>query len=178
MYNFVQMEKEEYFSVGKIVTTFGLQGQIVLQHSLGQKTDLAGLQVMLVEVRKDDLVPYFITNAKAKNENETYITIEDITTKEKAKRLVSRPVWFKETDFQKFVAIASSLSMLGFTIYDNEKELSVITEIIEQPHQVLAKIIYDNKEMLIPIHQAFIVEVDNKNKKVVLDLPEGLLDIF
>lgn len=172
------MEKEQYFGVGKIVTTFGLQGQIVLQHSLGQKTDLIGLQVIMVELRKDDLIPYFILNAKAKNATETYLTIEDITTKEKAQRLVSRPVWFKETDFQKFVAKASSLSMLGYTIYDNEKELNVITEIIEQPHQVLAKIIYDNKEMLIPIHQAFIVKLDVANKKIILDLPEGLLDIF
>jgi 16S rRNA processing protein RimM len=172
------MEKEEYFSVGKIVSTFGLQGQVTLQHSLGGKTNLTGLQVVMVEVRRNDLVPYFITATKAKNDTEVYLTIEDVTTKEKAQKIVSRPVWFKESDFKKYVAQSSSLSMLGYTIYDNEKELSVITEIIEQPHQVLAKIIYDEKEMLIPIHKAFIVEVDNKNKKVVLNLPEGLLDIF
>jgi 16S rRNA processing protein RimM len=172
------MEKEEYFSVGKIVNTFGLQGQVVLQHSLGGKTNLTGLQVVMIEIRRNDLVPYFITNTKAKNESEVYITIEDITSKEKAQKLVSRPVWFKQTDFKKYVAKSSSLSMLGYTIFDNDTELSQIIEIINQPHQILAKIIHNEKEMLIPIHEAFIVKVDNDNKKVILNLPEGLLEIF
>jgi 16S rRNA processing protein RimM len=176
--NFVAMQKEEYFGVGKLVGTFGINGQIVLLHSLGKKTNLKGLEVIMIEVRKGELVPYFVQETKAKNDTEVYLTLEDISTKEKAQRLVSRPVWFKVTDFNKFVDQSSSISMLGYMIYDNEKELSEIVEIIEQPHQILAKIMYDAKEMLIPIHETFIINIDHKNRKVVLNLPDGLLDIF
>jgi 16S rRNA processing protein RimM len=73
---------------------------------------------------------------------------------------------------------SSNLSMLGYMLYDKEQALSEIREVIEQPHQVLAKIIYKEKEMLIPINEAFIVKMDAKHKKIILDLPEGLLDIY
>ncbi len=172
------MQNEEFFSVGKFTNTFGTNGQLVLKHSLGKKTNLKGLQVIMVEVRRNDLVPYFIIETKLKSDTEVFITLEDITSKEKAQRLASRPVWFKDSDFKIFVAASSSLSMLGFMLFDNEKQLSEIVEIIEQPHQILAKIIYIEKEMLIPIHENFIIKIDNKKKQVILNLPEGLLDIF
>lgn len=169
---------EQLFNIGRLVATFGVDGQLVLQHALGKKTALKGLEVMMVEIKRDDIIPYFVTEVKIKNDTEVYVTFEDIDTKEKAKKLVPRPVWLKESDFKKYVAKSSTISLLGYIILDNEVELSEIVEVIEQPHQILAKIMYQQKEMLIPINEAFIVKVDHKNKRVVLDLPEGLLDIF
>jgi 16S rRNA processing protein RimM len=169
---------EQYFNIGKLVATFGIQGQLILQHALGKKTALTGLKVVMIEMKKDDLLPYFITETKLKNDTEIYISLEEIDTKEKAKLLVPKQVWLLQKDFEKHVAADTTLSLLGFTIYDNDKQLSEIVEIIEQPHQILAKIIYQEKEMLIPVNVAFMVKMDVKNKIVVLDLPEGLLDIF
>jgi 16S rRNA processing protein RimM len=34
------------------------------------------------------------------------------------------------------------------------------------------------KEALIPLHEETILKVDNKKKQVVVELPEGLLDIY
>jgi 16S rRNA processing protein RimM len=162
---------EQYFNIGKLVATFGVNGQLVIEHVLGKKTALKGLEVLMVEIN-------FVVETKIKNDTEVYISLEDVDSKEKAKRLVPRPVWLKEADFHKFVAKSSNLSFLGYMVYDKEKPLSDIREVIEQPHQVLVKIIYQEKEMLIPINEAFILKIDAKNKKVILDLPEGLLDIY
>jgi 16S rRNA processing protein RimM len=169
---------EQYFNIGKLVATFGVNGQLVIEHVLGKKTALKGLEVLMVEIKRNDLIPYFVVETKIKNDTEVYISLEDVDSKEKAKRLVPRPVWLKEADFHKFVAKSSNLSFLGYMVYDKEKPLSDIREVIEQPHQVLVKIIYQEKEMLIPINEAFILKIDAKNKKVILDLPEGLLDIY
>lgn len=169
---------EQLYNIGKLVATFGVNGQLVLQHALGKKTSLKGLEVMMIEIKKGELVPYFVTEVKIKNDAEVYVSFEDIDSKEKAKKLVPRPVWFKESDFKKYVAKVATLSFLGYTIYDNDQMLSEIIEVIEQPHQILAKIIYKEKEMLIPINEAFIVDIHHKNKKIVLDLPEGLIDIY
>jgi 16S rRNA processing protein RimM len=168
----------QYFNIGKFVATFGVDGQLVLQHVLGKKTALSNLTVVMVEVKKDDLLPYFVSATKIKNDTEVYITLEDIDSKEKAKRLTPRPVWLKEEDFHKYVAKSSNLSMLGYMLYDKEQPLSEIMEVIEQPHQLLTKIMYKEKEMLIPVNEAFIIKIDNKNKKIILDLPDGLLDIY
>jgi 16S rRNA processing protein RimM len=168
----------QYFSIGKLVSTFGVNGQLVLQHSLGKKTSLKGIQVIMVEVKRNDLLPYFVTETKIKNDTEVYLTLEEVTSKEKAQKIVSRPVWLLEKDFNKYVAKNANLSLLGYMLYNNAEPLSHIEEVIDQPHQLLVKIIYLQKEMLIPVNEAFTVSIDNKNKTIVLNLPEGLIDIY
>ncbi len=49
---------------------------------------------------------------------------------------------------------------------------------IEQPHQVLCAILLNGKEALIPIHEDSLEKVDAKNRRVYVNLPEGLLDIY
>jgi 16S rRNA processing protein RimM len=51
-------------------------------------------------------------------------------------------------------------------------------EIIEQPHQILCSILYKGKEALIPVHEESLEKVDQKNRKVFVVLPDGLLDIY
>ena len=34
---------DNYFKIGKLAATFGLEGQLILEHSLGKKTSLKGL---------------------------------------------------------------------------------------------------------------------------------------
>ena len=60
--------------------------------------------------------------------------------------------WLLENDFKKFAAIAAPISLLGFMVVDDEEELGEVCEVIEQPHQVLCKIMLNGKEALIPVH--------------------------
>ena len=34
------------------------------------------------------------------------------------------------------------------------------------------------KEVLIPINESFLKKIDHKKKEVILELPEGLLDVY
>ncbi|MEJ7680634.1 MAG: hypothetical protein WKG06_22825 [Segetibacter sp.] len=43
---------KDYFSIGKIAATHGLTGEVVLQHALGEKTDLKGLQTIFIEEKR------------------------------------------------------------------------------------------------------------------------------
>jgi 16S rRNA processing protein RimM len=168
--------QQSHYHIGKIVSSFGTDGQVVLQHVLGS-TALKGLTVVLIALKKDDLVPFFVTATKLKNESEVYLTLEDITSKEKAKRLINKPVWFVEADYRKFVSKSAAISLLGYTIINDGNTIGEIIEVIEQPHQLLVKIIYDQKEVLIPVPDVFIEKIDNQQKQLFLHLPDGILDI-
>lgn len=61
---------------------------------------------------------------------------------------------------------------------ENNQELGEIIEVIEQPMQVLCKIMYKNVEALIPLHEETLVSINQKKKEVHVTLPEGLLDVF
>lgn len=168
----------EYFKIGKLAATFGVEGQLVLQHSLGEKKTLKDLQTIFVEEKKDSFLPYFLSSVKIKSEKEALISIEGIATKEAARFLVKKEVWLSEKDFKKYAGAAAPISFLGFSIVNDNENLGEIIEVIEQPHQLLCKILLDGKEALIPIHEDSLDKVDKKNRKIYLHLPEGLLDIY
>jgi len=168
----------EYFKIGKLAATFGLDGQLILEHNLGKKTSLKGLENIFIEEANDSFLPYFIELAKIKNEREVYIKLETISTKEAAKLLVKKEVWLSSKDFKKFSASAAPISLLGFMVVNEKEELGEVCEVIEQPHQVLCKIILNGKEALIPVHEDSLEKVDKKNGKLFVNLPDGLLDIY
>jgi 16S rRNA processing protein RimM len=167
-----------YFKIGKLAATFGVEGQLVLQHSLGKKTSLKGLEMIFIEEKKDSFLPYFIASTKIKNDKETFILLEEIQSKERAHFLVKKEVWLSESDFKKFAAATAPISFLGFTIINDQEELGEVIEVIEQPHQILCTIMIGGKEILIPIHENSLRKIDKKNRKLFVNLPDGLIEIY
>lgn len=70
-------------------------------------------------------------------------------------------------------------SLLGYTVYTSDNIiLGTIDEIIPNPGQWLLSVISESKkEILIPLHENFIVRIDNKKKILIMDIPEGLTEI-
>jgi 16S rRNA processing protein RimM len=68
--------------------------------------------------------------------------------------------------------------MLGYDLIDGQTNLGEIIEVIEQPHQILCSILYKGNEALIPIHEGNLLKMDTKNRKVYVEVPEGLLEIY
>ncbi len=168
----------EYFKIGKIVASFGLKGEVILKHYLGKKTSLKGLQTIFIEESKQSFLPWFIESAKIKNEEEIYLKLQGIDVREQAIPLVQKEIWIPERDFKKFSATSSPINLLGYQIVENEKILGKILEVIEQPHQLLCRIEMEEKEVLVPLHEDTIKKIDSKNRRVIVELPEGLLEIY
>ena len=124
------------------------------------------------------MLPYFIESAKIKNEAEVYLKLEGFNTREQAMRLVPRDTWLPEEDFHRYTSKSASISMLGYHLIQAGEDLGEILEIIEQPQQVLCRIDFHGKEALIPLHGETVQKIDKKNKRVLVKLPEGLLDIY
>jgi 16S rRNA processing protein RimM len=150
----------------------------VLHHQLGKKTTLKGLETIFIEEKKDEMLPYFLEGTRIKNDEELFLKFEGINTKEAAHRLMQKRVWLPQEEFDKYVSKSAPIMLLGFHIINEGADLGEILEIIEQPHQLLCRIDLKGKEALIPVHDDFLLKVDQKKKEVHVELPEGLLDIY
>ena len=168
----------QYFKIGKFAASHGLTGELILQHSLGKKSPLKGLETIFIEQSDDNFLPHFIESATAKTETETYIKLEGVDTKESARRFTPKEVWLQESDFKQFAEKAAPIALLGYELIDGTTSLGEITEVIEQPHQILCTVIYKGKEALIPVHENNLIKTDEKKKKVYVEVPEGLLEIY
>lgn len=168
----------QYFKIGKFAASHGLDGTLVLVHSLGKKTDLKKLETLFIQEGTNNFMPYFIESTSVKNNTEIFVKLEGVNTKEIARKLTPKEVWLTQADFDQFAAKASPISMLGYQMIDGTQTLGEIIAVLEQPHQILCTILYNGNEALIPVHQNNLIKMDTKNKKLYVQVPDGLLDIY
>jgi len=171
------MEKS-FRNIGKIVSVFGLKGEVIVQHRLGKKISVSKIKVIFLEEKKDELIPYFVESTRKKGEDDMYMKLEGIDSKESASKYMRREVWLREEEIQSHTQKSNPIGWVGFHVADQGRDLGPILEIIEQPHQVLCRLEIDGKEVLIPINEQTLVKVDHKSKMVMLTLPDGLLEVY
>ena len=93
-------------------------------------------------------------------------------------KFLQKKVWLLTDDFEKLVDKSSSISLLGFSVFNNEKNIGIVNEVIEQPHQILLQILVNKKEAYIPLHEKTLIKIDHKKKEVYVILPDGLLEVY
>ena len=168
----------EYYKIGKLVASHGLTGELILKHSLGKKTALSNLKKIFIPDASKALIPWFVEKGTAKTADETLLKLEQVDTKEQAGKLVQKEAWMDEADFKQHVSQSAPIQLLGYLLIQDKKPLSEIVELIEQPHQLLCKIMMTGKEILIPLPPPFIKKIDHQRKEIHVELPEGLIEIY
>lgn len=168
----------EYFKLGKFVAIHGLNGELLLKHDLGKKSSLKNLRAIFTEENKNSFLPWFIQYTKIKSPEETFIKLEGVDTREAAKRLSQKLAWIPEVDFKKLASKSSPANLLGYKLINHTENLGDITEVIEQPHQLLLKIMIRGKEVFVPLHEDFLEKIDHRKKQVFVELPEGLIEVY
>lgn len=172
------MTKDTCFYVGKIVKTHGLKGEVTLRIDNEQFDEIEELNYFLLDIN-DKLIPYFVENITF-HSNKSFVLFQDLKTLEAANQLVGKSVYLPldllpEKDGNDFY----SHEVVDFLVIDEEKgELGKVQEIIEYPTQSLIQIVINGKEVLIPIHDDIIQDVDREEKKIYINAPNGLIDMY
>jgi 16S rRNA processing protein RimM len=172
------MTKEESFYIGYITKTKGLKGEIQLFFEFEDYEEL-DLDVLFLELN-GKMVPFFVSSYKLYENKTGLFYFDDVDHVDKAQPLVKKKAYlplskkpernedeFYYTDLKGFIAIDETLGELG-----------EIIEVNEYPQQFVATVSYQNREILFPLNEDFIVEIDDEEHIITLDLPEGLLDIY
>ncbi len=163
--------------IGKIVASHGLNGDLILTHVVNKSGWLKKDDILFLEINKGSYIPHFVISARTTSSDEYIVRLEDVEKVESAKRLVGKHAYVKE-DILTGVADDSPLLWIGFNLVDKEKGgLGPIEDVLQTGHQWLAKITHEGKEVLIPLIDQMIIDVNLRNKYIRMDLPEGLLDL-
>lgn len=164
--------------IGKIVATHGLQGALILKHVVGKSDWMQKDHILFIELRKESFIPFFVSTAKAANDEEYVVHVEDVQTVEEAKKMIGKQVYVQEDILSGHVN-DSPLLWIGFNLVDREKGgMGVIEDVFQTGKQWLAKLTIEGKEVLIPLVDDILIEVNVRNKYVRVDLPEGLVDVY
>jgi 16S rRNA processing protein RimM len=172
------MTTEDCFRVGTILKPKGLKGELHLYIDFESLGDIKFSTIFIETTGK--LVPYFVVSIKYLQKNAAYLILEDIDTIEKASLLVKKHIYLpNKLKPKKKKSEFTLMDLVGFTTIDeNEGELGEITDVQEYPKQFIASVNYKNCEVLFPLNEEIIKSIDVVKGILLVDLPEGLLDIY
>ena len=172
------MNVEDCFEIGYISKTRGLKGEVQVSFSFDEPEKLK-IKSVFIEIN-NKLVPFFVDTYKIPMPQVGYFTFEDIDHIDKAQNITKRKIFLPnrlkpKRKKEEFLYT----DLIGFTADDLQNgNLGEITEVREYPQQFLATVNYKEKEVLIPLNEAFIIKLDIELKTISFDLPEGLLDLY
>lgn len=169
----------DYIQIGHLKKTYGLNGELKSFVEERFWEDLLEADVVFVEI-KGQKIPFFIEEIK--DGGDILLKFEEVDDRDSAVELSGKPLFMRVSDLSEQHASLSFEDrlpgLIGFTIVTEEGlEVGPISELIEMPMQVLAMIEKKDEEILIPLAEDFIVDILEKEKKLIMSLPEGLLEL-
>lgn len=164
----------ELIKIGKVLKTHGYKGHLKIFIEEFYMADFKEMNAIFI-----NQLPYFIVSKDINSATQAIILLEDIDNKEKAHPLQNATLFAKDDDIIEIYEEESYDDLVGFIITDKTIGLiGEIAQVIELPHQFLAQVFIDKKEILIPLNDDFILEINEDKKTIDMQLPDGLLEIF
>ena len=173
------MKKEDCFYLGKIVKKYSFKGELLAKLDTDQPDLYDNLEAVFIDLR-GNLVPFFIQSSQLHKSNLLRLNFEDVNTEADADALIKSELYLPLDLLPKLEGDKFYFhEVIGFTITDKHfGKVGILKGINDTTAQALFVIDRDGIEILIPMNDEFIDKVDRKNKTIVVDTPEGLIDLY
>lgn len=171
--------------VGKVNKTHGIAGELSVSFIYGDLVDAVSAGACLIMDVDGIFTPFFVGGVRPRGNGSLLICIDGVHTQQQAAFFVGRQVYMAtdalpdldddEADGEDGMYAGQ---LIGFSAIDgsDNKTIGEIVDIDEQTQNVLFIIeTPEGETVYIPVADEFIQELSADEKKIVFDLPEGLL---
>ncbi len=173
------MRKEDCFYLGKIAKKFSFKGEVLIYLDTDEPELYENMESVFVEFNKN-LVPFFIENSSIHKNDFLRVQFEDVDNEEEADKLLGAAVYLPLSLLPKLEGNKFYFhEVIGFEIEDQRIGVfGKIQSINDSTAQPLFEVLNGDVEILIPMIDHFLVKIDRENKKVIMNLPEGLVEMY
>lgn len=173
------MKKEDCFYLGKIVKKYSFKGELLIKLDTDEPDLYENIDALFVDLR-NNLVPFFIESSQLHKSNLLRVRLEDVNTEADADTLIKCDIYLPleflpKLEDDKFYFH----EIIGFKVIDKAYgNIGIVKSINDSTAQALFEIDKDGTEILIPMNDEFITKVDKNKKEILVNTPEGLIDLY
>jgi 16S rRNA processing protein RimM len=176
------MTLDDCYQLGSLGKPHGLKGFVVAFFDVDDLDEYRKLKSVLLELPSapGKLVAYEVEKVQPQAENRVLFKLKGIDRVEDAEPLRNAKLWrplaeLPELEEDQFYFH----DVIGYTVVDEQLgALGIVETFYELPQQDLLAMRYQGKEVLIPVVDELISRADEKERKLYVSLPEGLLDVY
>ncbi len=170
------IRKEDVYRIGQLTKPHGIKGEVAFSFTddIFDRTDECDYLVCLMD---GIMVPFFMEEYRFKNDTVALVKFEGVDTAEQARRFTNIEVYYPTRYAEESDELSWSY-FVGFRIEDERLGLlGEVEEIDESTINTLFVIRRPNgEELLIPAQEAFITDMDHKQRTITMSLPEGMVE--
>jgi len=173
------MQIKDCFFLGKIVKKYSFKGEVLVKLDTDNPEQFINLESVFISLR-NNLIPFFVEDCRLHKSQLLRIKFEDVDTEEDADAILKSDLYLPmsflpELDDDQFYFH----EIKGFTVVDaNFGEVGVIVNVNSAGAQDIFEIDHNGTEVLIPVADDFITKIDKVNKKILVNTPVGLIDLY
>ena len=175
------IQREELIAIGRYNKPHGVVGEISATIDVDIET-LDNLSCLVSDI-DGIFVPFFVDACRPKSSETVLLIIDGIESEKEASRLVNHDIFALKREF-----MAASMDddadaypldyFIGFVLMDSDNtRVGEIIAVDEQTENAIFIVDRDGEELMVPATDDLIVEFDMDKKVMVMDLPQGLLDL-
>ena len=173
------MQKEDCFYLGKIVKKYSFKGELLVKLDTDNPSIYTKMESVFIDKNKS-LIPFFIERSSLHKSTLLRVKFEDIDSEEDADKLLKSELYLP----LEFLPQLTGNKFYYHEIFGFEAEdlsfglIGIIKGVNDSTNQAILEIDRNGSEILIPLIDDFIKSVDREQKKIILKVPEGLIDIY
>jgi 16S rRNA processing protein RimM len=173
------MKKEECFYLGKIVKKYSFKGELLAKLDTDQPQLYENIESLFLDIN-NRLIPYFVITSRLHKSNLLRLKLEDVNTESDANELLRKEVYLPLDLLPKLDGKAFYYhEIIGYEIWEKSfGKIGVLKGVNDQSAQALFEIEINDHEILIPIHDEFIINIDREKKIITVKTPPGLIDLY
>jgi 16S rRNA processing protein RimM len=173
------MKKEECFYLGKIVKKYSFKGELLAKLDTDQPQLYENIEALFLDIN-NRLIPYFVMTSRLHKSNLLRFKLEDVNTESDADELLRKEVYLPLDLLPKLDGKAFYYhEVIGFEIWEKSfGKVGALKGVNDQSAQALFEIERNGDEILIPIHDEFIINIDRDKKIITVKTPPGLIDLY
>jgi len=171
------VDNQDCIYLGKILKPFSYKGELKIYIEDFYIDQIKELDSFLLKIQ-GSYIPFTIKAITKNKSNIFRISLDGIDSEDLAKKLTGIEI-YSENNLIKSENSKTNKNyiFIDFVIYNNNSIIGKIIDIIENKNQDLFVVVFNEKRILIPLVDEFVVKIDNDNKKILMNLPEGLTDL-
>lgn len=170
---------QDCFYLGAIVGKYSFKGEILLKLDSNDPEIIKQLKTLFIDM-ETGLVPYFIKDLKLHKSHLLRLKLDGIDTEQGADSLLKKSVYLPLELLPPLVGNTFYYhEIIGFKVLDQKCFLGTVKGFQDNSGQDLLIVQRQNKkDVLIPVHDDFIHNVNRKHEELNVQLPNGFLDLF
>ena len=165
--------------MGYVHKSHGINGEVVIRFQEEYYETLEEYPILLMEI-DNLLVPFFIAEEGLRfKSSESVITrLEWIDSDAKAKGLCGKAVFVSKEEVIESEDEMSPHALVGYLLLGEEMgPVGTIIDVHDYAGNLLLLVDYLGKEVLIPLNEELIINIDEGSREIELRIAEGLLDL-